>query len=191
MTKSIYRALVEHTSLETERLLLRPVRMEDASDMYQYASDEETVRWTFERNRTLEETKESLAQIYLASPLGRWGIVKKGENRLIGTIDLQNIDQQMKKAELGYILHKGYWNQGLMTEAVSAIIALCFESLELNVIRAQFDKENPASGRVMEKAGMVFSHEEPYARLAKQGTENFVTMCHYRLTKEEYRQRHQ
>ena len=59
--------------METERLLLRPVTLDDAEAMFEYASAEKNTRYTFQINQSLEETKNNIAQFYLANPLGRWG----------------------------------------------------------------------------------------------------------------------
>mgnify|MGYP000016133838 CR=1 FL=1 len=56
----------------------------------------------------------------------------------------------------------------------------------MNCIVARHDSDNPASGRVMQKIGMRYSHQEPYAKLDKKKTDRIVTMIHYVLTKEDY-----
>lgn len=184
--KNIWQKLAEHPRIETKRLILRPVTLADAEDMFVYASDEENVRWTFMANKTLEETKNIIASIYLASPLGRWGIELKETGQLIGTLDMHNLAEPVKRAEFGYVLNKVFWSKGYMTEAVQAFIQLFFEDLEMNCLVARHDKDNPASGRVMQKAGMIFSHVEPYAKIDKKDPTRLVTMFHYRLTKEDY-----
>ncbi|WP_369351241.1 GNAT family N-acetyltransferase [Streptococcus hillyeri] len=184
--ENIYQGLAKFCSIETDRLYLRAVRIEDAEDMFAYAFDEENVRWTFPANKTLEETKNNIASLYLANPLGRWGIVIKETNRFIGTIDLMKIAEDVRRAEIGYTLNKHYWNKGYMTEAVTKILQVFFEDLQMSCLIARHDKENPASGRVMQKSGMLFSHEEPYAKIDKKVDERMVTMVHYRLTKEDY-----
>lgn len=184
--ENIYVKLAGHPIIETERLLLRPVTLDDAEAMYAYASDEENVRYTFERNKSLEETRNNIAQFYLANPLGRWGIELKENGLFIGTIDLHKLDPVLKKAAIGYVISKAHWGRGYTTEANRAVIQLAFEEIGMNKLVALHDKDNPASGRVMQKSGMVFSHEEPYARLDKHQEGRIVTRVHYRLTKEEY-----
>jgi len=73
--------------------------------------------------------------------------------KLIGGIDL-GIDRRFNKAELGYWLDEKYWNQGFATEAVKTVIRFGFEKLKLKRIFATHFDFNPASGKVMEKAGM-------------------------------------
>ena len=174
--ESLFIKLAKHQIIETERLVLRPVTLDDAEAMFEYASNKENTRYTFPTNQSLEETKNNIAQFYLANPLGRWGIELKGSGEFIGTIDLHKIDTLLKK----------YWNQGLTTEANRAVIELAFEKVGMNKLTALHDKDNPASGKVMEKSGMRFSHEEPYACVDQHEKGRIVTRVHYILTKEDY-----
>ena len=184
--ESIFVKFAQYPSIETERLLLRPVTLDDAEAMFEYASDRENTRYTFPTNQSLEETKNNIAQFYLANPLGRWGIELKSNDQFIGTIDLHKIDPILKKAAIGYIINQKYWNQGLTTEANRAVIELAFEKIGMNKLTALHDKDNPASGKVMEKSGMRFSYEEPYARMDNKEAGRIVTRVHYVLTKEDY-----
>jgi len=99
---------------------------------------------------------------------------------------LHKIDPALKKAAIGYIINKKYWNQGLTTEANRAVIELAFEKIGMNKLTALHDKANPASGKVMEKSGMHFSHEEAYACMDQNEEGRIVTRVHYVLTKEDY-----
>ncbi|MCY7099777.1 GNAT family N-acetyltransferase [Streptococcus oralis] len=184
--ESIFVKFSKYPTIETERLLLRPVTLDDAEAMFEYASDRENTRYTFPTNQSLEETKNNIAQFYLANPLGRWGIEVKSNGQFIGTIDLHKIDPILKKAAIGYIINKKYWNQGLTTEANRAVIELAFEKIGMNKLSALHDKDNPASGKVMEKSGMRFSHEEPYARMDNKEPGRIITRVYYVLTKEDY-----
>ena len=184
--ESIFVKFAQYPYIETERLLLRPVTLDDAEEMFEYASDRENTRYTFQINQSLEETKNNIAQFYLANPLGRWGLELKSNGQFIGTIDLHKIDPVLKKAAIGYIINKKYWNQGLTTEANRTVIELAFEKIGMNKLTALHDQDNPASGKVMEKSGMRFSHEEPYARMDYKELGRIVTRVHYILTKEDY-----
>lgn len=75
--ESIFVKFAQYPSIETERLLLRPVTLDDAEAMFEYASDRENTRYTFPTNQSLEETKNNIAHFYLANPLGHWGIELK------------------------------------------------------------------------------------------------------------------
>jgi len=184
--ENIYVKLSQHSRIETERLILRPVTLADAPAMFEYASDEENVRYTFATNKNLEETRNNIALFYLANPLGRWGIELKETGDFIGTIDLHKIRLDLKTAAIGYVINKKYWNQGYTTEANRAVIQLAFEQIGMNKLVALYDVDNPASGRVMVKSGMKYSHEEPYASLDKHEKGRIVTRVHYYLTREDY-----
>lgn len=126
-----------------------------------------------------------LSSIWLI-PWDVGGIELKSNGQFIGTIDLHKIDSVLKKAAIGYIINKKYWNQGLTTEANRAVIELAFEKIGMNKLTALHDKDNPASGKVMEKSGMRFSHAEPYACMDQHEKDRIVTRVHYVLTKEDY-----
>ena len=108
--ESLFIKLAKYPIIETERLVLRPVTLDDAEAMFEYASDKENTRFTFPTNQSLEETKNNIAQFYLANPLGRWGIELKSTGEFIGTIDLHKMDTVLKKAAIGYIINQKYWN---------------------------------------------------------------------------------
>ena len=78
------------------------------------------------------------------------------ERKVIGTIGFMWIQQENRSAEVGYSLSRPYWNRGLMTEALRALLGFGFEQLHLNRIEAQHESDNPASGRVMAHVGMRY-----------------------------------
>lgn len=158
--------LAENTHLETERLLLRPVTLADATDMFEYASDDETTRFVFPKHETLEDTKISIATYFMAEPLGKYAIEEKTGGKMIGTIDLR-VEGANGRGELGYTINKKYWGQGITPEASMALLALAFDKLKLIHVGAFHDQANPNSGRVMEKIGMKQEAVIPAARIMK------------------------
>lgn len=146
--------------LETEHLVLRRVSMSDAEDLFDYASDPEVSRHsTWAPHRSLDDTRQyitTLVNQYKAHHVAPWGIEHKVERKLIGTCGFANWMVHHDRAEIGYALGRRYWNHGLMTEAVRAVIAFGFTQMKLNRIEARCKVENVASARVMEKAGMQF-----------------------------------
>lgn len=158
--------------LETDRLLLRPLRLEDASAMYaNWASDDEVARFvTWDTHETVEETQELMAfweKQYDRSDFYLWGMVLKETGQLIGTFAFTDLSDRHQIAELGYAIGKAWWNKGYNTEAGQAILAFGFDQLGLNRIQAVHDVRNPASGRVMEKLGMTLEGTIRQARLVK------------------------
>lgn len=176
--------LAQNREIETERLLLRPVTLEDAEDLYEYASDEENVYFVFEQYQSLEDAPFSIANFFMDQPLGKFGIELKENNKFIGTIDLFNISPQKMSAEMGYILNSKYHQKGYMTEAGRALLALGFEKMELEKIYALCDSRNMASAGVMKKLGMKQEAHRRHHSLSKDG--EWIDMLEYAILKDEY-----
>lgn len=175
--------LAKHAFVETERLLLRPVTLEDAEDMFEYGSDEETTYFVFEPHHSLEETEDSIANYFMNEPLGKYGIELKENSKMIGTIDLR-LKEEKYKAELGYTMNKDYHGKGYMTEAGQALLDLGFNILELERISALHDERNDRSGRVMQRLGMTKEGISRHVGKWKKG--EFFNDVHYSILKEEY-----
>jgi len=146
--------------LESPRLILRALSLDDADDIFAYASDSEVTRYTiFERHLSLDTTIEWLRSVlgmYRDGHPGPWGMELRNGDRLIGACGFRNWDAQHRRAEMGYTVTRTFWNQGYASEAVRALIAFGFEHMNLNRIEAHAVPINVGSTRVMEKAGMKF-----------------------------------
>lgn len=145
-------------TLLTKRLILRPARMSDAQDLYEYSRDPEVARHVlWEAHRSIHQTRAYirylLRQYRNASP-GTFVIVLRDSGKVIGTIGFMWVQPENRSSEVGYSLSRDYWNRGLMTEALAATLDFGFTQLNLNRIEAQHECDNPASGHVMKKAGM-------------------------------------
>lgn len=181
MESTLY-LLIKHNRLESERIILRPVSIEDAEDIYEYASDEETTRFVFDTHQNLEATKNVIAEYFAKDPIGKYALVLKENNKMVGTIDLR-VDMTHKKAELGYTLNKKFWGNGYITEAANLLLELGFNIIGLERIYAMYDSKNKASGRVMERLGMTREGVLRKNRLVKNEFSDDV--C-YSILKEEY-----
>lgn len=146
--------LAEHTVLETERLLLRPMTMADLEDYHEYTSDAELLKYDYPAHKSLAESRYSLVVWNLRQPLGRYGIELKSESKLIGNISLR-LDEAAGRAELGYTVNARYHNQGYATEAAACLRDLVREMPDVQVLSAQTLEANRASQRVLEKLGMT------------------------------------
>lgn len=145
-------------TFETERLILRKPRLEDADAIFaNYAQDPEVTRYvTWSPHTDVAQTRgfmENRLRAWETGEAFEWGITQRGADEVIGMIALVPQDY---KAGLGYVLARPYWGQGLMSEAVQAIVAWALAQPEIFRVWAVCDVENPASARVMEKCGMSF-----------------------------------
>lgn len=147
-------------TLQTSRLTLRKLVIEDAEDIFAYACDPQVSRYTlWEVHQSINETYEYLNncvfRMYGAGTGMTWGIVEKESNKIIGTCSL-HVQPMHRRAEMGYTLARAYWGQGLMPEAVKAMIAFGFHVMQLLRIQAYCAVENVNSARVLEKSGMQY-----------------------------------
>lgn len=144
--------------LETPRLLLRPMRMSDAQDIFAYSCDPEVARHVlWDAHRTVADSRAYLRymqRLYRSGSPSSYGIVLKDTGRVVGTIGFMWYSEENRSAEVGYSMARWLWNQGLMTEALRAVLEMGFRTLHLHRIEAQHETSNPASGRVMLKCGM-------------------------------------
>lgn len=175
--------MAKYSRLETERLVLRPVTLKDAEDMFEYAQDEETTYYVFDRHTSLKMTEESIVSFFMEDPLGKFGIELKETGKLIGTIDLR-VKSKEKRAIIGYTLNKNYQGKGYMTEAGKRILELGFEKLELDCIAALHDERNAVSGKVMERLGM--QKEGVLRHVAKWKQGEWFNDVYYSILKSEY-----
>ncbi|SDS12259.1 ribosomal-protein-alanine N-acetyltransferase [Paenibacillaceae bacterium GAS479] len=150
--------MTEFVALNTPRLHLRRLKLEDAPDMYAYFSlDEVTEYYDLETFTELRQAEEQIRRFNERIDSGislRWGITLRGEDRLIGTCGYHNWQREHSRAEIGYELHPHFWQKGYMTEAVSAILEFGFESMGLNRAEAFIDPDNISSRRLLEKCGL-------------------------------------
>jgi [ribosomal protein S5]-alanine N-acetyltransferase len=163
--------------IETARLILRTVTMEDIVDVanslnldeapLSLKEAEEQVLWMLENHR--RNAPERLVHLCLA-------IVHKDSQGFIGWCGLDHLDKARAAPVLFYLLKANYWGQGLATEAAKAILGYAFGELGLARINSGAAFENAASKRVMEKIGMR------YLGLDREGLHSFT------LTREEYLQ---
>ena len=147
-------------TLSTERLILRPLTLWDAEDMFEYAHQELTTKYLLWHPHTnISQTIEHIAHIKKNYTFGNsydFAIELKESGKMIGTCGFVYIDEANKNAEVGYVLHPSYWNQGFATEALNTVIKYGFDKLALSRIEARFIAENTASAAVMKKCGMTF-----------------------------------
>lgn len=155
--KDIFSSMPE---FETDRLLLRKLTLEDAEDIFSYASNDEVTKYvTWNTHKTLDDSidyvKFALGQ-YENESLAPWGIELKETGKIIGTIDFVSRQTAHNTAEIGYAMSQDYWGKGIMTEAAKALVEFGFNKMELARIQAKCFVENIGSQRVMEKIGMSY-----------------------------------
>lgn len=162
--------------LETPRLLLRKLRLGDAADMFEYASDPEVAREvTWDAHRSVEDSRGFIAMVlkkYAAGEVSEWGLELKENGKLVGTCGFVWWKPDHAKAEIGYALARACWGRGLMPEAVRAVIDFAFDKMALRRLEARCNDSNPGSEKVMLKCGMQYEGLLRAAMYEKGGFKN-------------------
>ncbi len=143
--------------METERLQLRQLCLQDAEAMYELAKEKEVgYACGWKPHENLEETKMILEKFLINEKT--FAIVDKQSKTLYGVISLEKDNRRMDEQyrELGYWLGKPYWGQGIMVEAANALLCYGFETLELKMISCSHFLFNEQSKRVIEKLGFLY-----------------------------------
>ena len=187
--------------IETPRLLLRRLTPEDAPMMYRnWANDPDVTRFLrWEPHKNEAETRELLAAwatLYPNPDYYQWAIVEKATGEVFGTISVfrsdaaepnprdewPGFDDRNGIWEVGYCIGKKWWNNGFTTEALKAVLDFWFKNTDSDWLACSHAVANPASGKVMTKAGFVYDHDAEYHKF--DGTP--VSCKCYALTRNHY-----
>ncbi len=165
----LYRLFSRIPPIETERLILRAMKVSDAADMYAYASRPSVTEYlTWDPHSCVEETHAYLTTVarrYRTGDFYDWAIIfhdlVEDRDCMIGTCGFTSFRLLHDTGEIGYVLNPRFQGMGLATEAVRAVMRFGFTHLELHRIEAHFIQGNDRSRLLMERVGMTF---EGYAR---------------------------
>lgn len=149
-------------TIETERLILRALRIDDCEHMFQYAKKPNIGPMAgWQPHQTIEDTIKILKLMVTEGEV--WAITIKPSDVICGTIGLhvRNFMNAVEdRREIGYVLNDTYWGKGYTPEAVHAVIAYAFQEEDIKEIVCGHLVENEQSKRVIEKCGFVYTHEE-------------------------------
>ena len=178
--------------INTERLVLRPFCQSDLEDFFEYAKVDgvgEMAGWHHHEN--IEKSQEILDKFILEDKT--FAIVYKQNNKVIGSLGIEEYGMEHALSEffdydgreIGYVLSKDYWGNGIMPEAVKAVIDYLFNEFGLDFLTCGYYNFNSQSKRVQEKCGF-----KPYRSLVmdtrmgtkEQGTLNLLVNPNKKIT---------
>ncbi len=143
-------------TLTTERLVLRALQASDAADLHIAFSDAEVCKyWSHAAYTSLSQSQKRVDENMAWTTALTWAITKGGGQPVLGWVILQP-GRESRIAELGYILRRDAWGQGIMAEAAKAVVAYGFEGEGMRRIFADMDPDNIGSIRIAEKCGMIY-----------------------------------
>lgn len=143
--------------IETERLVLREITQDDTESIFACFSNDEAMRYygqeVFENIEQAEKLVSFFADSYRENRGIRWGIERKGNPGLIGTMGFNAWSPKHQRAEIGYEIHPEHWRKGYATEAAASILTYGFEFMNLARIGAIVFTENDGSNEMLIKLG--------------------------------------
>ena len=185
----IYNIFSRIPILETERLILRRMKVEDAGDMYEYACQPEVTKYlTWSPHTSRDYTRDYLTYVQKQYEEGEyydWALIYKEEMKMIGTCGFTSFDDENNAGEIGYVLNPDYWGKGLAAEAVREVLKFGFQRLNLHRIEAKHIEGNNQSRRVMEKCGMSYEGTHRSSMYIKG---EYRTICICAILREEFLQ---
>lgn len=175
--------------LESERLILRRFRREDARSAFaNWCGDAQVTPYLKWRTHLHPEQTEQVLRYWVkeyASPYCyHWAMELKGTGEVIGGISLLVKDRADACGELGYSMGSRFWGQGLGSEAAAEVLRFGFERAGFHRIEGVCAVQNHASARLMQKLGMA--HEGCMRGLCRLGSGEFADCDIYALLREEY-----
>ena len=145
--------------LETDRLCLRAITVDDKNEMFALRSDKHIMQYIARPLiKTVEETVEFIKSInenIEKQEYINWAIALKSDDKLIGTVGFYRVQKENYRAEVGYMLHTNYHKQGIMQEVMPVVLDYGFKRMKLHSIEAVIDPRNKPSEGVLIKQGFV------------------------------------
>lgn len=143
--------------LETERMTMIQFTLDDAQELYEYASSPNVgppAGW--EPHKSVEHSRQVIKELLI--PTEAWAIRIKGEGKVVGIIGLEpdRLRPDANSRELGYNLAEDHWGHGYMTEAAREVLRFAFRELGLDQVGICTSKVNHRSQRVIEKCGFTY-----------------------------------
>lgn len=176
-------------TIETDRLILRRARGEDAEPMFRnWASDPEVTKYlTWPPHESIEVTQKVLASWlaeYEREDYYHWMIVLKETGEPIGSL-LVNTVGRAQSAHIGYCIGRPWWHQGITSEALQAVIDFLFGEVGYHRIESMHDPNNPRSGRVMRKCGMKY---EGTLQMSDRNNQGICDADYYAILRNDWEQ---
>ena len=173
--------------IDTERLLLREFFLDDAPTMFNnYANDDEVTKYlTWPTHQSVAESESIIAEWlpeYEKEDCYNWAIELKETGEIIGGISAFDIDEKTEKLQIGYCIGRKWWNKGITTEALKAVMDFLFDEVGAKRLEARHDPRNIYSGKVMRKCGMKY---EGTLRRRDYNNQGICDTAWYALLKDE------
>lgn len=176
-------------NIKTPRMTLRRFHMGDTQAVYSnWASDSEVtkfLRWPTHTDISItRQVLDGWISDYSQNDFYHWAIVPDDLGEPVGSISAVGKDDRIAMVHIGYVLGKKWWHQGYMSEALAQVIEFFFTEVGISRVESQHDPNNPNSGGVMKKCGMVYEGTKRQADFSNKG---IVDACMHSILRSEWR----
>lgn len=153
--------------LETQNCILRPIKIQDYKDIYEYYKIPEVVKFLpIKYHKNYSDTKRFINSFFVKNykkgKIGHYAVVYKKNNRVIGNVGFNNISKDSTNGEIGICLNPSYWGHNLSIELATSLIDYGFYTLNLEYIYAITFEDNIYSQRILNK--LKFTHYEDFQK---------------------------
>lgn len=174
--------------LETERLILRKFTLDDANAvLHNWANDPDVTKYLmWEPHDSIEVSRQVLTDwiaAYEKADYYQWAIEVKNTGEVIGSISVVHQSERIKMVHIGYCIGREWWRKGYTSEALIRLVRFFFEEVGINRIESRHDPRNPNSGKVMQKAGLLY---EGTFREADWNNQGICDAAHYAILAKDY-----
>ncbi|MBJ6799027.1 GNAT family N-acetyltransferase [Geomonas propionica] len=177
--------------LHTERLVLRQIVPSDADDLFGIFSDAEIMHyWSCRPYTSVEQAHKLIESMELTADNGigiHWAITLAGDDRLIGKCGYNEWRKVHRRGDVSYLLARDFWEQGIVSEALRAMLDYGFSSMNLHSVEAGVTPGNDASTRMLERLGFRL---EGHLRESFWAEDRFVDSLIYSLLRQEWKSAH-
>ncbi|MBS4175298.1 GNAT family protein [Bacillus sp. FJAT-49736] len=174
--------------LETDNYYLRGIERDDASSLFSFMSDRDTMKYiTHHPVKTVQELENNIKKSLDSFKENKeipWTIVRKQSDQVIGMFRFHKLHTWHQKTEMGVVIHKDFQQKGVMTEILPIMLDYGFNSLGLNRIVGDIFSTNQGSKKLMEKFGF---HKDGILRQTDFDGEGFIDTVVYSMLKREYK----
>lgn len=171
--------------IESERCIIRPFVMTDLEDLYEYASVDGVGVNAGWPTHTSKEVTRTILKEFLQKTDSEFAIELKKNKKVIGSFKVHNMkNRAVESREIGYVLSKAYWGQGIMCEVIETMLSYLFTKTKIELITVKHFDYNQKSQSVINKSG--FKYEGRLRKAGKNGDGKVFDSCVYSLLKEEW-----
>ena len=174
--------------LETDRLILKRFEKTDSAAMLQLRSNTALMKYICRPLQTsLNEAEDLINKIdeLIINNAGiNWAIYLKSEQKIIGSVSFHKIDKENYRGEIGYFILPTFWQQGIISEAITTVLNYGFNTLQFHSVEAQIDPNNLASESVLKKFNFI---KEAHYKENFYFNSEFLDTAVYSLLKSNYK----